>query len=44
MRHNMNMSTFIGTKVVLAIAMSRAAYNGYRGWTPPEGEDQNVDG
>lgn len=35
---------YIGTKVVLAKPMTRGAYNQYRGWTPPEGEDQNVDG
>lgn len=29
---------FIGTKIVLAIAMTRLAYNAYRGWTLPSDE------
>jgi hypothetical protein len=36
--------TFIGTKVIKARKMTRGAYNEYRGWNPPEGEDQSVDG
>lgn len=40
----MNLQTFIGTKVVMAMAMTLGDYNRHRGWTPPEGEDQSVDG
>jgi hypothetical protein len=36
--------TYIGTKIINATPMSRGEYNAYRGWTPPEGEDQSVDG
>lgn len=35
---------FIGTKVVIAEAMTRAAYNEYRGWQLPSDEDGNDDG
>lgn len=35
---------FYGTKAIKAVPMTRLAYNAYRGWTPPEGEDQAVDG
>lgn len=38
------MKLHIGTKAVMARAMTRGAYNEYRGWTAPEGEDQAVDG
>ena len=38
------MQRFIGTKVILARALSRGEYNTYRGWTPPAGEDQSVKG
>jgi hypothetical protein len=38
------LKTFIGTKVVKAKPITRGEYNAYRGWTPPEGEEQNVDG
>ena len=38
------MKTYIGTKIINATPMSRGEYNAYRGWTPPEGEDQAVDG
>jgi len=38
------MKQYIGTKIVLASPMARGEYNAYRGWTPPEGEDQAVDG
>lgn len=35
----------IGTKTVLAAGpMTRGEYNAYRGWNPPEGEDQTVPG
>jgi hypothetical protein len=34
------MQQFTGTKTLLALAMTRGEYNAYRGWTPPEGEDQ----
>ena len=37
-------ATYIGTKLIQAWPMTRAAYNEYRGWKPPEGEDQAVDG
>jgi hypothetical protein len=33
------MSRFIGTKIVIAEAMSRAAYNLFRGWTLPADEN-----
>lgn len=35
---------YIGTKIVLARPMIRGDYNAYRGWTPPEGEDQTTEG
>lgn len=38
------MRVFIGTKILAADPMTRGAYNLYRRWTPPEGEDQSVDG
>lgn len=38
------MRPFVGTKAVLAAAMTRGDYNKYRGWTPPKGEDQSVPG
>lgn len=38
------MDTYIGTKTVKAHPMTRGEYNAYRGWTPPEGEDQTVEG
>lgn len=38
------MKQYIGTKVLLAQPMTRGEYNAYRGWTPPEGEDQTVPG
>lgn len=31
--------SYIGTKIVLALAMSREAYNEYRGWKLPADED-----
>lgn len=33
------MNTYLGTKQVAAIPMTRAAYNEYRGWTLPADED-----
>jgi len=33
------MERFIGTKVVLAVPMTRAEYNGYRGWQLPADEN-----
>ena len=33
------MKTFIGTKMVLLLAMSRLDYNNYRGWNLPDDED-----
>lgn len=38
------MELFIGTKVVKSKPMTRGEYNIYRGWTPPEGEDQTAPG
>jgi hypothetical protein len=38
------MQKYIGTKVLNAEPMSRGDYNKHRGWTPPEGEDQDVAG
>lgn len=35
---------YIGTKIVTAVPMTRGEYNGYRGWSAPEGEDQAVAG
>ncbi|ELX7502046.1 DUF2829 domain-containing protein [Vibrio fluvialis] len=38
------MKTFIGTKIILATAMTRLAYNQYRGWQLPDNEDGSDDG
>lgn len=38
------MQTFIGTKVVMAKPMTRAAYNKYRGWALPENENGDDEG
>lgn len=38
------MKKFIGTKLVLALAMNRADYNTYRGWLLPEDEDGSDEG
>lgn len=38
------MKTFLGTKLIKARPMTRGEYNTYRGWTPPEGEDQTTPG
>lgn len=38
------MSRFIGTKVVAAEPMTRAAYNAFRGWTLPADENGADDG
>lgn len=38
------MKTFIGTKIILATAMTRLDYNQYRGWQLPENEDGSDDG
>lgn len=35
---------YIGTKIVIALSMTRAAYNEYRGWSLPSNEDGNDDG
>jgi|GEM_PF-944666 hypothetical protein len=35
------MKGYIGTKIVLALAMTRLAYNQYRGWEVPANEDGN---
>jgi hypothetical protein len=33
------MNRFIGTKIILAVAMTRASYNDFRGWPLPDDED-----
>ncbi len=38
------MQRFIGTKTILARALTRGEYNAYRGWNPPAGEDQSAQG
>ena len=38
------MKTYIGTKVVKLLPMTRGEYNDYRGWAYPEGEDQSARG
>ena len=38
------MQRFIGTKTILARALTRGEYNAYRGWNPPAGEDQSTQG
>lgn len=38
------MKTFIGTKIIKAVAMTRACYNGYRGWALPTNENGLDDG
>lgn len=38
------MPLYRGTKELFATPMSRGEYNDYRGWTPPEGEDQSASG
>jgi hypothetical protein len=38
------MQRFIGTKTILARPITRGEYNAYRGWNPPAGEDQSVQG
>jgi hypothetical protein len=38
------MNTFIGTKIINAVAMSRQAYNDFRGWQLPEDEAGDDDG
>lgn len=37
-------ATHIGTKLIIAIAMSRAAYNDYRGWELPANENGDDEG
>jgi hypothetical protein len=36
--------TYIGTKVIHALPMTRQAYNDYRGWQLPDNEDGADDG
>ena len=36
--------TYIGTKVINALPMTRQAYNDYRGWQLPDNEDGSDDG
>ncbi|MES2348331.1 MAG: DUF2829 domain-containing protein [Pseudomonadota bacterium] len=38
------MKRYIGTKLLTAVAMTRGEYNEYRGWAPPDKEDQTVPG
>jgi hypothetical protein len=38
------MQRFIGTKTILARALTRGEYNAYRGWNAPSGEDQTAQG
>ena len=38
------MKKYIGTKQLLAVAMTLGAYNKYRGWEQPENEDPNAEG
>jgi hypothetical protein len=38
------MKQYIGTKKIKGRPMTRGEYNTYRGWTPPEGEDQSTPG
>ena len=40
----LTMCAFIGTKSVLAAAMTRGEYNKYRGWDIPENEDPDEQG
>lgn len=35
---------FIGTKIIAALAMTRLAYNGYRGWVLPADENGSDEG
>lgn len=35
---------YVGTKILVALAMTRAAYNEYRGWKLPSDEDGADDG
>lgn len=36
--------TYIGSKTINATPMTRGEYNAFRGWVPPAGEAQDVDG
>lgn len=38
------MNHFVGTKIIKAQPMSRGAYNAYRNWTLPAGEDPTDEG
>src|ERR1043165_3123459 len=38
------MNRYIGTKIILAVAMTRAAYNAFRGWPLPANEDSKDEG
>lgn len=44
MEEELQMATYIGVKMIEAAPMTRGAYNEFKGWTPPEGEDQSVEG
>jgi len=39
-----NLKTYIATKILNALPMSRAAYNSFRGWKVPADEDGNDEG
>lgn len=38
------MKTYIGTKIILAVAMNRQQYNDYRGWSLPADENGEDEG
>ena len=38
------MRSYISSKLVKAKPMTRGEYNSFRGWEPPKGEDQTIDG
>ena len=42
--NNIEMQTYIGTKVVKARPMTRGEYNKYRGWEMPSNEDGAEEG
>lgn len=44
MKQHSTAQHFIGSKIVIAIAMTRLAYNEYRGWTLPADENGADDG
>jgi hypothetical protein len=40
----MKSETYIGTKMIEALSMTRGEYNNFRGWTIPSNENPNDDG